>query len=131
LVEKAIFFEFFRKDNVMAPFFCTTVYILVCLCVFCRLAWAMQALNYKQIETFASSPAFVFPQMIPEFRLIVETDDLRKVRIYFSTAEDKLVVHSLLVKILNINSNISLYLISLLVDNRSHFGNVIYSVCTQ
>jgi hypothetical protein len=47
-----------------------------------------RALNYKQMAVFASSPAFVFPEMIPKCNLYSEESEEKAVRRYFSESED-------------------------------------------
>jgi len=49
----------------------------------------VQGLSYNQMNVFATSPVFLYPQMIPECRFIVESELERKVRVFFSNAEDK------------------------------------------
>jgi len=49
----------------------------------------MQGLSYSQMNVFATNPVFMYPQMLPECRFIIEDDIVRKVRVFFSDAEDK------------------------------------------
>ena len=55
----------------------------------------MLGLTYEQMDVFANSPVFMFPQMLPEFRFLPEEEIERRVRIFFSESEDKYVLHEL------------------------------------
>ena len=60
--------------------------VLVWLCV---VDFDVQGLSYAQMNLFATSEVFLYPQMLPECRFIVEDELERKVRVFFSGAEDK------------------------------------------
>jgi len=55
----------------------------------CITGYGIQGLSYTQMQVFATDPVFLYPQMLPECRFIVENELDRKVRVFFSDAEDK------------------------------------------
>ena len=55
----------------------------------CVSGFEVQGLMYSQMQLFATNPVFMYPQMLPECRFIVEAELEKKVRVFFSTAEDK------------------------------------------
>jgi len=55
----------------------------------CVVDFDVQGLSYAQMNLFATSKVFLYPQMLPECRFIVEDELERKVRVFFSGAEDK------------------------------------------
>jgi len=57
--------------------------------MWCIAGFDVQGLNYAQMHVFAMDPVFLYPQMLPECRFIVEDKLERKVRVCFSEAEDK------------------------------------------
>jgi len=55
----------------------------------CVAVYDVQGLSYTQMHIFATDPVFLYPQMLPECRFVVESELERKVRVFFSDAEDK------------------------------------------
>ena len=55
----------------------------------CIAGFEIQGLSYAHMRVFATDPVFMYPQMLPECRFIVEDQLDRKVRVFFSEAEDK------------------------------------------
>jgi len=51
-------------------------------------AYEVYGLSYEQMQVFMTSPAFMFPQMLPECRLL-QVEHHGNKRVLFSEAEDK------------------------------------------
>lgn len=66
------------------------VIIFIDICV-ALLVVQQRGLTYKQMEVFAASGVFAFPEMLPEYNLYVEDISERKIRPQFLKSEDKLV----------------------------------------
>ena len=49
----------------------------------------IRGLSYEQMEVFLTSRAFIFPQMLPEYRMESMEEGEKKCRVMFSESEDK------------------------------------------
>lgn len=50
--------------------------------------YQIYGLTYNQMTALCSSPAFIFPEMLPESRFIQDDSTEKQRRVLFSTAED-------------------------------------------